>query len=106
MSKTPYEAYGDESPPGWKSLVQPLIELCEANNVEIMQIKSKFGGLRFYVGEAPLEVLRQIADAEQNSLTVCEECGESPAVNQYGLNGSWISTLCEKHWRERDEASR
>jgi len=64
------------------------------------QVKEKFGGLRFYVQGGDDYTQGIIAMAEQMSGLTCEDCG-SPG--ETGGNG-WISTLCETHRAERDEA--
>ena len=78
---------------------KPIIEL-EAdlhNEIEalpvIVQIKEKFGGLRFYVDGATDEVDNYIAFAEQLSNRICEECG-APGTHR---DNGWIRTLCDKH---------
>jgi hypothetical protein len=79
---------------GWKNLVDPLIAQCESEGVDILQIKEKFGGLRFYVGgDATQVTLDMIYDAEAKSYQICEACGE-PGIPR---GGSWIKTLCDKH---------
>lgn len=79
---------------GWRKLVEPLIDLCKAEGVDILQIKEKFGGLRFYVGSAGQKVYDAIDDAERASFTICEECGEpGKPVDTSG----WTKTACEAH---------
>ena len=76
---------------GWRSIVQPLVDLCEQRGIEIHQIKEKFGGLRFYVGEVPDDVHEAINTAERQSEETCEKCGQ-PGIIRYG---SWMKTLCD-----------
>lgn len=87
----------DQYPNGWKRLVEPLIEMCNRAHVEILQIKQKFGGLRFYVGLAPAEVSEAIREAETRSFTICEECGER---GQTLKRHEWLRTLCPRHASE------
>lgn len=61
--------------PGWKKLVDPLEEVCKLTNTTILQVKEKFGGLRFYVGEAPEWLHGLIRMAEEASMNTCEQCG-------------------------------
>lgn len=82
--------YGD----GWDQLVDPLVELCKKYNVQIAQIKEKFGTLRFYVDNAPDEVLQAIEKAENASASICETCGKPGKLR---INGGWWSTRCEGH---------
>lgn len=88
---TCYELFGVECGPGWKSLYEPLIELCKAEGVAILQIKEKYGTLRFYVGAAPDHVFDAIDEAEARSAVTCERCG-APGQTR---GGSWIRTLCD-----------
>ena len=63
----------------------------------IVDIKEKFGSLRFYVNHADDKVENYIRFAEGMSHRVCEECG-APGKQ---TNGGWIKTLCKEHARER-----
>ena len=78
---------------GWKHLVQPLIELCRQHDVAILQVKEKFGGLRFYTGPAPDEVYRAIDNAEEESLRTCEMCGRPGTL----MGRGWFKTRCQEH---------
>jgi hypothetical protein len=81
---------------GWQGLISPLVRLCNERGVTILQIKEKFGTLRFYVGSADDEVYAAIDRAEKQSAQVCEACGK-PAVTR--SNGNWFKTLCDEHAR-------
>ena len=68
----------------------------------ISQIKEKFGGFRFYMTEISLknvgeelskEIYSLIAQAEEESYTVCEFCGVSGELRK---DLPWKKTLCEK----------
>jgi len=63
-----------------------------------MQIKEKFGGLRFYYdGERDMATV--LVDlAEDECWNTCEVCGE-PGVTR---NNAYIQTLCDTHF-EKDE---
>lgn len=89
--KTPYELFGYEVGPGWMKIVRPLVDQANAEGATILQIKEKFGGLRFYVGGASEELLEAIDRAEEESYKTCEVCGE-PGVPR---RGGWIRTLCD-----------
>lgn len=58
-----------------------------------VQVKEKFGGLRFYVNQANEEQYAYLYFAELMSTTICEQCG-SPAKP---TGKGWIRTLCEEH---------
>jgi len=79
---------------GWRPLVTRLVNLCEINNVGILQVKEKFGGLRFYVAVASNEVFQEIQRAEKESYTICEECGQPGEPRPL----AWIKTLCVECW--------
>jgi hypothetical protein len=91
--KTPYQLFGNEVGVGWHALVQPLIERCKTEGVEIFQIKEKFGTLRFYVDTASDELHDAIAAAEKQSAHTCEHCGEPGRLR----DGNWLRTLCDAH---------
>lgn len=92
MTKTPYHYFGIECGEGWKSLYEPLIDLCKQEGVEIAQIKEKFGTLRFYVASAPDHIYDAIDEAEKKSETMCEKCGDAGSIKTDG----WMRTLCAK----------
>lgn len=97
--RTPYELFGDEgvSKSGWRKLVKPLIEACQKENVAILQIKEKYGTLRFYVGGASDHIFRLIEKAEEKSAETCYDCGEPGYLQSHEGNPfGWYSTLCEK----------
>lgn len=91
--KSCYELFGVECGPGWRALIEPLVELCQKENVAILQIKEKFGTLRFYVGAAPDHVYDAIRDAENESAKTCEQCGAPGKLQDNG----WLRTVCKKH---------
>lgn len=95
--KSTYELFGLEIGPGWRSLVEPLIARCQAEGVTILQIKEKFGGLRFYVSDGSEALIRALDVAEAKSCTICEECG-APGERR---GGGWIRTLCDFHAEDR-----
>lgn len=90
--KSPHELFGIECGPGWKSLYEPLIALCQKEGVAVTQIKEKFGTLRFYVGGAPDHVYEAIDAAQRKSAETCEDCGAAGKRR----SGGWIRTLCDK----------
>lgn len=126
---TTYARYGVQCGPGWAKLVEPLLKLCEVYGVEVLQVKEKFGTLRFYYANDREDRLSHlVAAAEEASGHTCEDCGE----NGYDLDASkpdptsilpspwsrvpkattgpsrtshWIRTLCAP-CREKWDASR
>lgn len=95
--------YGIGVSKGWKDIIYELSvileRLCieyviqnpEAPKPRIAQIKSKFGGLRFYMDGATKEMHEAIGDAERKSYSTCEICGAAGDRS----DGGWIMTLCD-----------
>lgn len=81
---------------GWKSLYVPLIARCKAEGVAVLQVKEKFGALRFYVMGGSDDLHAAIKEAESKSSTICEECGAPGELRK----GSWRKTLCDQHASE------
>jgi len=80
--------------PGWIPLVMRLAEsLVEAGwNRRLLQVKEKWGGLRFYIDYGNSEVFRLIEEAEKESYFICEDCGNNETAA--ARNDGWIRTLC------------
>jgi hypothetical protein len=94
--------------PGWQRLIENLhAEITKiAPSYDVIQIKEKFGGLRYYISllddvsdDQRRAVYALIEVAETQSNQICEECGE-PGENR-SISG-WWKTFCTKH---RDEAT-
>ena len=91
----------DISPPfAWLPLIQEIFDFCEYNsyNIKVMQIKEKFGTLRFYY-DVPMNKYRESLDQEIQKMCartsdICQICGDSPAFEK---SDGWISYRCEKH---------
>jgi hypothetical protein len=66
----------------------------EASKVPVaVQVKEKFGGLRFYVQAATDKHYSYISFAESMSYRTCEECGAPGKTYTDG----WHMTLCDIH---------
>jgi hypothetical protein len=78
--------------PGWRKLIDPLVERCEQEGAKILQIKEKFGGLRFYADGCSMDLLKDINLAEKESFKVCQDCGKPGKSVSIG---GWNLTLCE-----------
>lgn len=91
---------------GWRILVEKLCEdIIEiTSDVDVMQVKEKFGGLRFYIGGVDSDKFDKIYDlintAEEESYKICEECGTRDNVT---IEGSWLLTLCKKCRKSRQK---
>ena len=85
---------------GWYPLINDLANsLDEIDlNWEPLQIKEKFGTLRFYWGnefsaEDAKKANALVDAAERRSSEICEICGNSERIRR----GSWWKTLCDDH---------
>ena len=58
-----------------------------------IQVKEKFGGLRFYIAGGNDEHYALINFAESLSYNTCEVCGKPGKANRDG----WITTRCNEH---------
>ena len=94
-------AFGFECGDGWFSLILEAATELEALDLDIkaLQVKEKFGGLRFYLDQQPHAADPIIRRAELRASAECEDCG---ARGQRGGNG-YIRTLCPKHTIIKDE---
>ena len=61
-------------------------------DAHVLQVKEKWGGLRFYVS-GTTELLDFIDEMEARSLKTCEVCGQPGKPRE----GGWIRTLCDEH---------
>lgn len=90
-------------PDGWADLVYDLHNAILENDpdYQIVQVKEKFGGLRFYVNQPISDMSKSlISEAEKSSFEICQDCGATGSLRKRG----WWATLCDKH--NSDEASR
>jgi len=89
--------------PGWASLIKSVNDKCEEfmPNYQILQIKEKFGGLRYYyraskedypMKDLGMEICQLIVKyAEIKSLSTCMYCGEPAKLRQHV---GWHCALC------------
>lgn len=81
---------------GWYDILNNLCKQIEPLLKEgqfVVQIKEKFGGLRFYMNSSNDKIEGYICEAEKLSFKTCEICGKPGKLNGKG----WIRTLCEEH---------
>lgn len=71
----------------------------EVPQVVAMQVKEKFGGLRFYYEGGNDVIDGMVRMAESWAANTCEVCGQVGEMR----HGGWIKTLCDKHEAERQE---
>jgi len=100
VKNTPFALFGVECDEGWSNLVYDLCK--EMNDLgfkgSIVQIKEKFGMLRFYIDGGNDKIYELINKAEDISGTICEVCGkEGKCLNDRG----WLLTRCEECYKEK-----
>ena len=96
-----------ECHPGWHLLLENLISTIEyeilrikeldpviAEQIYAVQIKQKFGGLRFYMNQNTPYISGAINLAEIMSTRTCELCGAvAPGTRSIG---GWVNCYCDK----------
>jgi hypothetical protein len=92
--------FGFETGNGWYDLIYQLSEditkYCSTLRVEcpiVVQVKEKFGGLRFYISSGDKQITKFIERAEEKSYITCDVCGEPGKIRGRG----WVVTRCEDH---------
>lgn len=99
--------FGFECGDGWFGLIHKLCEDIRATNPPedfcAVQVKEKFGGLRFYVRGGTHEIIQLIDDAEKRSYHTCESCGLTEGVTTQANPGKyWIRSLCPNCRKETE----
>ena len=99
-------AFGFACDKGWYPLIYETLDKIQAivdrNNLdlEITQVKEKYGELIIYTSSYTKEIDKIIQDATDKSITICEQCNKEGRLVQIG---GWRKTLCpeclEKHTR-------
>lgn len=111
--------FGFECEDGWFKLIWDLSEAIEKeltklekaqdpkektinllkgkNKFRVMQVKEKFGTLRFYTNFSLDEVEKNIRVADSLSFKTCEICGQ---LGDLRMKKGWYKTLCEEHAKE------
>lgn len=95
--------FGFETEDGWFQIIHGLsarlegiikrLPAGERDDYYAVQVKEKFGGLRFYMNMETEEMSRVIQEAEVQSAVTCEVCGRPGRLRGRG----WVKTLCEGH---------
>lgn len=91
--------------PGWYDLIAELSTKLEAilekeeekETMYAVQVKEKYGTLRFYMSLATDEMWKLIEEAEHKSATICERCGKEGKIRPLG----WVMTLCDQCFESR-----
>lgn len=98
-------AFGFECGDGWFDLIYDLSKKIENKNIQFfadgdeehlvkaVQIKEKFGGLRFYTNFYFEDVEEWIKEAEDKSERTCENCGKLGSIKS---KHGWLLCRCEE----------
>jgi len=89
---------------GWYNIIDSLAFLIQRENeklkengenitIQAVQVKEKYGTLRFYTNYSTDYIDGAISMAEAVSGFICEECGSTDGVSQTTV---WIRTLCKR----------
>lgn len=102
---TEYFSNGSKKNGDWvKQMVERSLESGEREvpeecpQVIAVQVKEKFGTLRFYYDGGDEYISGLVSMAEWASSVTCEECGERGKLRGSG----WVYTACDKHTRSED----
>jgi len=97
--EVPFETYMQCVGKGWHDILLRLYDdLVDLGwDYSLLQVKEKFGGLRFYIGLGSNEIHERISQAERESLETCEECGQPGTLEARSF---WVRTLCPTHAEE------
>lgn len=106
----PIYLFGIESDFGWDCILnlvfRTIKKLFKPEEIQVTQIKEKFGTLRFYYDFTDYskiddklynELNACIRNAEVSSSITCEHCGEAGKIRK----GSWLIVLCDSCDKER-----
>ena len=95
-------AFGFECDDGWENLLDRLfaeidiyLKMNPSAKITVGQIKSKFGGLRFYYHGGDDGVGKIVDKYEKESMHTCETCG---SIDARQVGQGWVYTLCENCW--------
>jgi hypothetical protein len=97
--------FGFQHGDGWFDLLwclcerlEPVVAAAEKESgrpFEVLQVKEKFGGLRFYANYTNDAISTLIEAAAVESICTCDVCGRSGKHR----GGNRIQTLCDEHVR-------
>jgi len=85
--------FGCEHGDGWEPILRRMCERLEVTkqHVTLLQVKEKWGTLRVYWQGGDEKVAEIVHAAEDESMSVCELCGNVGRVRDTG----WIVTRCD-----------
>ena len=92
-------AFGFMCEKGWHQLIFDTLDKIEEIvvrdelDIQVTEVKEKFGGLRIYLDGYTDEIDSFVQAAEKQSFKICEICGEPGKLRE--ING-WLMTRCDK----------
>ena len=87
---------------GWSNIINKLYD-AKPKNTNVLQVKEKYAGLRFYISGAPEWYNDLIEFYEGQSLETCEQCGKKGKPRE---DLSWMLTLCDECYeKEKNETT-
>lgn len=107
--RTTCMCWGIETGDGWFWLLDNLCaslqgttDNCNPPHPQVIavQVKEKFGALRYYVQGATDIQYGRIELAERMSHSICEDCGSTSA--KLRTRNGWQSTRCDKCWEAKN----
>jgi len=99
-SPSPFKLDGFSAcPNGWYNLIDEYIGvLSQFPDICLLQVKSKFGGLRVYFsGRVSDRASAILGNLEEKSYNTCETCGKPARTESVNY---WTRTLCDEHHAE------
>lgn len=98
------QLFGVECQDGWFTLIYAACELIqrhtdgtESEQVIAVQVKEKFGGLRFYYREGDDYVASLVELVRKLSESICERCGTHGRILE---SNGWLCSRCPLHKEE------
>jgi predicted nucleic acid-binding Zn ribbon protein len=97
--------WGFECGDGWYDLIDQLCAdiqaICDrtGGQIKAVQVKEKFGALRFYINHGNDEIYDLITKAEHQSELTCERCGKPGKIKGRG----WRYCACDEHTSNQDK---
>lgn len=82
--------------------IQKYLSENNISNYKVIQIKEKFGTLRFYDENSRHEIDEYVRDAEAVSEVTCEHCGNPGTLR----SGNWVMVLCDDCERKTMKGSK